>query len=74
VLGKLPRSAMGMTLVFVYMTTCPLYVEGTIFATVGSSVRSGGKEAPGPGVSRTGPELEVALGLLSPLARNRVQS
>ena len=47
-----------MTLLSVYMMTCPLYMVDTILATKGSSVKSVGKVAQGPSVSLTGPELE----------------
>ena len=51
-----------MTLLAVYIMTCPLYIVDTIRATKGSSVKSIGKVAQGPGVSLTGPELEPTPG------------
>ncbi len=38
-----------------------MYVEDTMWATLGSSIRWGGSEALGPGVNRNEAELESAL-------------
>jgi len=46
--------------VLVSIITFPLYPECTMLATNGYSVKYNGKGAQGPGVNRTGPEIEPA--------------